>query len=287
MAFKLIKGRYKVVGFSPDGDSIRFEPADANLLLSLAGPKPDNFTQGKSVQLRLEAIDALETHYSMGAASMQHQPRPVAEGACDRLMQLLGITNVQWTPDRSKVTAAKDSVEGYILARTFEKNRRPVAFAFAGATSAADGEEVFVDGGILRESVNYRMLADGLVYPTYYEGLFAPLRETMDEAASRAKSTRVPGSVWAIDATESGVNLPPLAAVVDQRAVLPKLFRRLSQYFKSASDLSGFKAFLEQSPDRCLWIPQADPTVLHRFVEVKGNRVRLTVPAEELLFFEK
>jgi hypothetical protein len=45
MAFTLIQGKY-VVGFAPDGDSVRFIPDNAAVPLALRGPKPDGFKHG-------------------------------------------------------------------------------------------------------------------------------------------------------------------------------------------------------------------------------------------------
>ncbi|MDA0807917.1 MAG: hypothetical protein O2983_02225 [Planctomycetota bacterium] len=44
-------------------------------------------------QLRLEAIDALETHYRAGGKTW-HQPKELANAATDRLLELVGIKNV-------------------------------------------------------------------------------------------------------------------------------------------------------------------------------------------------
>lgn len=285
MAFMLIHGKYVVVGFSPDGDSVRFIPNNASLLLALRGPKPDGFKQGDSIQLRLEAIDALETHYTQG--QVQHQPLSVAEAARDFLLMHLGIRNVQWSTDGRRVVSADDGVPGYILSRKFEQNRRPVAFVYAGVPNEPDGADVFLDGPRLQQSVNFRSLEKGLAYPTYYEGVFASLRQVLNTAVMTARNAPGVNTVWSIDRTNSGVQVPPLLNVSDHFAVLPKLFRRLSVYFKNAADLSGFRQFLEQEPDPCIFLPEADPTSLHRFVEVTGDTVQLTVHPEELMFLEK
>jgi hypothetical protein len=285
MPFKLIQGRYVAVGFSPDGDSVRFIPDNAALLLALRGPKPDRFQQGDSIQLRLEAIDALETHYTQG--QVQHQPLGVAGSARDFLLTHLGIKNVQWNADGTRIVSADDDVPGCILSRTFEQNRRPVAFAYAGAPEEPDGADVFLDGPRLQQSVNFLSLAHGFVYPTYYEGLFASLRQVVNTAVIAARNAVGENTVWSIDRTNSGVQVPPLMNLSDNFAVLPKLFRRLSVYLQGATDLSEFEQFLEKDPDPCIFIPDADPTSLHRFVQVSGDTVKLTVQPEQLMFLEK
>src|SRR2546430_14526434 len=74
MALNMIKGSYRVVGASPDGDSVRFYP-DNPAAFSQAGIKVRLNAHG-GAQLRLDGIDALETHYQApGHGGMQHQPR--------------------------------------------------------------------------------------------------------------------------------------------------------------------------------------------------------------------
>ena len=43
-----------------------------------------------------------------------------------------------------------------------------VAFVFAGGIEKRDGSEVILDESILKRSLNYRLIARGLAYPTYY-----------------------------------------------------------------------------------------------------------------------
>src|SRR5215813_561437 len=95
MAFRLIRGKFVVKGKQPDGDSIRFVPDNLGLLMSLRGPKP-TLNPGDSVQLRLEAIDALETHYNQGRSDLDHQPDGPAKSARNFLLHALGITHVKW-----------------------------------------------------------------------------------------------------------------------------------------------------------------------------------------------
>src|SRR6185436_4988836 len=69
MNYVLIKGIYHVVGHSPDGDSIKFKaanPAFWQLINSEFGDEfQQNFTTNAGViQLRLQGVDALETHYA-------------------------------------------------------------------------------------------------------------------------------------------------------------------------------------------------------------------------------
>jgi hypothetical protein len=74
MPLHLIKGHYRLQSSEPDGDSVHFHPAnpDAFTMLHLGA----HLSSQGATQLRLEGIDALETHYSPRVADgfLQHQP---------------------------------------------------------------------------------------------------------------------------------------------------------------------------------------------------------------------
>ena len=116
MAFKLIEGTFHVVGYSPDGDSVRFMPNKPETLGLLGGSKSKINSQGH-VQLRLEAIDTLETHFQG-----LHQPLDLAEAAMNKLMGLLEIDSIKWNEADTKVVAANDQTRGFIIAREVEKS---------------------------------------------------------------------------------------------------------------------------------------------------------------------
>jgi hypothetical protein len=171
MPFKLIPGTYHVIGFSPDGDSIRFRPENPQQLLELEN-KPANLDLGRPVQLRIEAIDTLETHYSLKSGGTVHQPREHAERARQALLDFVGITNVKWSPDGKKVVSAdNDGARGYILARAFEKNGRPIAFVFAG--NPAGETDGYLDPEQMRHSYNFMAVVEGRRIPRSTRG-FSP-----------------------------------------------------------------------------------------------------------------
>lgn len=134
----------------------------------------------------MEAIDALETHYR-AVGQTWHQPKEFANAATDRLLDMVGIKNVVWPPSRYRVRSADDGIPGYILSRTAERYRRPVSFAYAGKCPYNPGEAVNLNVSTLRKSVNFRMLMEGLAYPTFYEGLFYDLRNDLAKATVQAR----------------------------------------------------------------------------------------------------
>ncbi|WP_163553879.1 nuclease [Candidatus Frankia alpina] len=291
----LITGTYRVVGASPDGDSVRFYPHDPQAFRRAGITVKANRAGG--VQLRLDAIDALETHYTPPHGSREwHQRGEFGRGTADALLHELGFTDV--TRDaRGTVTAATPTqTDGYILTRFADKYGRAVAMAFAGAapSGATDGGPLFLDVDGLHRSVNHRLLAAGWVYPTFYSKLYVDLRA--DLAATTAAPRRAASGIWKLDATTSGFTVASRDQLTDDLVILPKLFRRLAEYLAldetGGVDLAGFGDFLAAGDDRLFTVPAGQATTLDTLVTVRTDRatgqekVTLTVAPEHLVFLE-
>lgn len=232
MNYILIKGIYHVVGHSPDGDSIKFKasnPAHWQLINSEFKPEfEQNFTTNAGViQLRLQGVDALETHYAAPkptvpadlkgktSATLKEppfaslsQPSAMAKGAAEYFMKFLGITDVKWrnSPRGSYISEArmtvgtasavvkeqgKDGVPGFIVTGDIEKNGRPISWVFGGDTPIKDGSIVNNDqlADIADKSANYELLRSGMIYPLYYMTLAGKLRRKLDAAVMEAQAT--------------------------------------------------------------------------------------------------
>ncbi len=286
MPFTLIRGSFHVKGYSPDGDSIRFQPDNSGLVHDLDGFRP-KFNARQHVQLRLEAIDTLETHFSPGSGGGSlHQPLDLAHGAMETLFDYLGIKDVQWDSNKLTVIDADDNKPGYIISRTVEKNGRPVAFVFAGEATQDDGAEVFLNAEWLRQSYNHLALAQGWAYPTYYKGLFFDLREELSRAVAEARVSNL--NIHQLDKTNSGFSASSLSSITIENAILPKLFRRLSEYMVNFGSAVGFKKKLAQSREPVLHIPTGNFTHFDTFIEQAEDSIdiKLTCLAEELVFDE-
>jgi hypothetical protein len=286
MPLSIVKGHYRIQGSEPDGDSVHFHPSDSEAFTRLH--LGAHLSSQGGTQLRLEAIDALETHYSprVHGGFLQHQPLGLAHAAATALLQRLGFTDVQ--RDGERVTSsAPEQTEGYILTRFADKYGRAVSFAYAGDSDHQDLSNVFVDEELLAQSVNFQLVADGLVYPTYYSKLFPDLRNTLTTAATQARTGKK--GVWEDDATTSGATITSLDALNEQLVILPKLFRRLVDYLAlGAGDISlaGFLAFLASRDDRLFVISEGHATGLDNITRVEGQTVRLLHPPEDLIFIE-
>lgn len=277
MPFRVIQGTFHVIGYSPDGDSVRFEPKNPDLLSLLDGPPADVNARGH-VQLRFEAIDTLETHFRN-----EHQPLTLATRALDFTLLQLGITGVEWDVLRTRVTAANDNTPGYIVTRAVEPNRRPVSFVYAGALPVADGSTLFLDAAGLQASVNLKLAKEGLAYPTYYKGLFSDLRAAFTQATSTARASAL--EIWGEDQTNASFAVPGLLSITDQTVILPKLFRRLAEFLDGGGTVStGFKQFLANRQEGVTIISTAHFTHFDTVVNVAGNTVTLSELPENLMF---
>lgn len=276
MPFYVIKGTFHVLGYSPDGDSIRFKANNKKNWTKLFGP-PVDLNAKQHAQLRLEAIDTLETHYQN-----THQPLELATRALDFLLHQLNITGVQWDVLRTRITEANDGADGYIISRNVETNRRPVAFVFAGLPPKPDGSKVFFDKDWMHQSLNYQLIEAGLAYSTYYKGLFPDLRCELTEAVTQARQANK--EIWAKDRTNTGFEIDGLESISEQHVVFPKLFRRLAEYLETGGTVEGFKEFLENRAEGVFIISTTHFTHFDNIVEIEGNRVKMTKLPEGLVF---
>jgi endonuclease YncB( thermonuclease family) len=290
MVMILIEGNFSILNAAPDGDSIRFIPNNPSLWKKLETKVHPNKLGG--VQLRLDSIDTLETHYrpNVGAIGTQHQPKKLADAAATRLLDILGFdsSTIERGKEEKVKKAVPDRVPGYIMTRFADAYGRAVAFACKGKSDKPDGESIFVDKALIRQTANYQLLAQGLAYPTFYSKLYVDLRRELTAAVTQARSKKL--GIWAEDATNTGFNLTSLKTITDEVEILPKLFRRLLSYLAindGGVELDGFAEFLEANQDRILILSEGRMTGFDNVVEIDGQTLKLTEQPENLVFFEK
>jgi hypothetical protein len=296
MPYTLIKGQFVIhypetprLGPEPDGDTVKFRPENPALVNALMRPGfgPD-FNAQSMISIRFEAIDALETHYQE-----MHQQLEFALRARDRALEIMGFGAVDYFDDAGleyKVRQVQHHPRpGYILARTLDHHGRIVAFAYEGDTNEPDGSAVMLRADRAAASINARLIAEGLVYPSFYDSLPVDLRGGLRELAVTAR------------ANDRGLHplatgTPARRARVDNLAMLqtlvlfPKLFRRLGSYFAAGnSGLGNFMSWLRADPvdrdDRVL-LPTLELGNLHDILEVQGNEIRLTLEPEDFVIVE-
>jgi endonuclease YncB( thermonuclease family) len=243
------------------------------------------------VQLRLDAIDALETHYTPRSSPHPWRQNPeLGDAAATAHLSMLGFDNVIRDEHEIVTSASPETRPGAILTRFADKYGRAVAVVFSEdqQPQGADASPVFLDADGLRKSVNFRLLEAGLVYPTFYSQLFYDLRNVLADTARDARA-RDEG-VWAQDSTNTGFTLQSREQLTTELIILPKLFRRLAEYLvlddSGGVNLDGFRVFLEAKADRLFTVPAGQATHFDTLIEQDSQTLRLTLPPEQLVFIE-
>ena len=234
----MIRGAFVVIGKSPDGDSVRFVPDNAELLKQLKNSYRIRVSRDNSVQLRFEAIDAPELHF--GSAE-----QPLGVEARDVLLKTMGFTSVTYTPNQTATAATPERVRGAILSQAAEGNGRPISYVLleASAGSQTDGARVKLDDALLRKTMNDAMLRNGLAYYTVYSSTPLAQREYFKAVALEAKAKKL--GVWAVDKTAAFTLATQADVDVNGQLILPKLFRRATSYLQDIA-IGRFSGNLKQ-----------------------------------------
>ncbi|MCB9450936.1 MAG: hypothetical protein H6672_05820 [Anaerolineaceae bacterium] len=263
--YMLIKGTYYVVGMSPDADSIKFKADNPNLWQKIETENRKQFEEALTkeagiVTIRLQAIDALETHYTppsvltpkdlatkaKGAKAPgkgnHRQPHHLGEVATDTFLAFMGVTEVKWKSwgrntwiDEARISGTLvkdklgDAIPGYIITDDVERNGRPLGWVFAGNPPFADGTPLTKHqvGELVSASANAHLLQRGTVYPFFYMSLPGAIRIPLMEAARQAQQNPDQEDVWLHDHTDQGVDVASLTSLYDNTVVYPYLFRRI------------------------------------------------------------
>jgi endonuclease YncB( thermonuclease family) len=191
----------------PDGDSIRFVPADRADWEKVPGVHRVRVNTSGGAQLRLDGIDALETHYAPRGGHTLHQPLGLAHQAAAELLKWLGFGDV--VRDGEKITAVrKDALPGFVLTRTADTYGRRVALLGRGEPPLPSGQQDSVNLALLRKTANHRLVTTGLPDPTFYSKLYVDLRNELAKQAVTARKARK--GVFADDLTQRGTDVAAL-----------------------------------------------------------------------------
>lgn len=294
MPYMILAGTYHIVGKRPDGDTVAFRPTNPDHWLKKSWLETTRnrvpaTNAASDVSLRLEAIDALETHYRAKDWLPEYrQPTKFALQARDTMLASLGISPAAIVWDGDKVVSAPDGTPGYIATNGIDPYGRVIAFAFSGTPPTSDGNDGFeLQSEHVQSSVNFGLARQGLVYPTFYTGLYPSLRETM--AAACVAARRDGQGLWPMDASLKGVAIPnskDLSPITDQALVMPKLFRRLVMHLSQNGTVKSFRGFLYDNEDATIHIPKVELATLRRYVRVdeRTMTVALRFPPEQFVF---
>lgn len=292
MPLTLIEGTFRIEGAAPDGDSIKFYPTNKSDWNVLAGQRV-RFNKKGGAQLRLDGIDTLETHYAPlgGTLGTIHQPLEFGHVAADALLKFLGFKSWKRSKDEKITDSDPDEIKGHILTRFVDTYGRAVAFALPGHVAGKKtGDQIRFDIAYLKRTANYHLLDAGLAYPTFYSKMYFDIRREMAKASQAARAAKK--GVWGTDVTLSGATVTQLADVTEKQLLIPKIFRRLTDYFGQNDGnitLDGFDDYLAQRDDRVFVLSQGQITGFDSVVKVDeaANTVRLQTEPEDIIFQEK
>ncbi|EPE26215.1 nuclease [Glarea lozoyensis ATCC 20868] len=275
-------------GPEPDGDTMKFAPADQDLVwkkITRRSGRPPKINR-RGISVRLEAIDALETHFNG-----THQELDGGEKARDTLLAKLGFTNIKYWGEHlhNKIQSAdQDSLPGFVLSNGIDANGRLIGFVYSGNDGPGeDGATVTVDNKLIDKSVNTKLLSDGLAFPAFYGTLPSKLR---DHLVTKSKAARTAGKGILPRAT--GLPKRP-AEVTDLESltisvIWPKLSRRLVVFLKETGPgLEGFEAWLREDgvdrDDKMFRLDTKENVRFHDILTIKGDTIALTVQPEVIV----
>lgn len=278
-------GKLVIEQYQPDGDSIRFIADAPEILTTIRRGdllKPSN--RDRSVQLRLEGIDAPETHF--------HKfEQPYGVHAREFFLGHLGFSKVDFGK-KGKTVQSSDpaTVTATILTRAADPHGRPIAYVIPGRLTDKPSAEL--DRALLRQTINFAMLVEGEAYPMFYSSNPYSNRVTLREAARSARSQRK--GVWGLDRTAS-------FALLDQESigpagvlVFPKLFRRCTDMLRTGEkDLRKWLSQGASEDDQVFLDSQrsgdADPAPvrLSSLITQSGNKVGMDADLADLVFVER
>lgn len=278
MGYKIIKGKFYVKGYSPDGDSIRFQ-ADNPAQWDYFKWKQEKNKKQKNKQLRFEAIDALETHYEES-----HQPRSFGIAALEVLLDMINVKNISYNIAMTKIVSADDGTEGYIASSSLDMYDRPISLVFPGDAGLVDGQELSAKNLPLSNSLNMRLLKLGLVYPTFYSSMPDELTQKFTSETRKARKGKI--GVWALDRTD-GFTLWNKDTIQNDIVILPKLFRRLTSFFIQKSHYDELYDYIKKSGDKVLIRSSNEKKKLHEIMEIDGRNIKFLEKPENLIFDPK
>src|SRR4051794_4832991 len=101
MPMPVIAGQYRVRGARPEGGSGRLHPGRLAQWLLLPGAHRARLNAAGGAQLRLDGVDALETHYAIPGRGLAHQPLALGRAAASAVLDRLGFTGVVRAADET------------------------------------------------------------------------------------------------------------------------------------------------------------------------------------------
>ncbi|OWY69976.1 nuclease [cyanobacterium TDX16] len=284
-----IKGKFVIADKEPDGDSVRFIADDSDLYQELQRNYRIKPSRDRSVQLRFEGIDAPEVHYGRYA-------QPLGDETRDFLLKKMGFAKIKFQGDRVQ-SADPDTISGVILTQAADVNGRPISYALIGKNAAQlrNGDWTQVEPELLRQTLNFLMMAEGRAYYTVYTSTPRSHRQVLREAALAAREKDL--GVWAADST-SIFRLVDFDSITSPNGqlILPKLFRRCTDYLKAVADgysgnladwLEGVSLQRSRNENDAVIIRDRTQVSLSSLIEQYNSQIAFQEDLLDITFVEK
>jgi endonuclease YncB( thermonuclease family) len=243
----------------------------------------------RSVQLRFEGIDAPEVHYGRYA-------QPLGDETRDFLLKKMGFAKIKFQGDRVQ-SADPDTISGVILTQAADVNGRPISYALIGKNAAQleNGDWTQVEPELLRQTLNFLMMAEGRAYYTVYTSTPRSHRQVLREAALAAREKDL--GVWAADST-SIFRLVDFDSITppNGQLILPKLFRRCTDYLKAIADgysgnladwLEGVSLQRSRNENDAVIIRDRTQVSLSSLIEQYNSQIAFQEDLLDITFVEK
>jgi len=276
--YKVIAGTFHVKGFQPDGDSIRFQANNQANWDFFEWETPKDKKEKKK-QLRIESIDALETHYEG-----YHQPRTFALAALESLLELLGIKSLTYSLSLTQIVSADDGKPGFIASATVDRFGRPVSYVFPKSAKLTDSAVLDSSQLPIDDSINFQLAREGLVYPTFYTTTDRMIAEKIRAVVARARKTK--RGIWSIDRT-SDFTIWDIRTLQEDILIVPKLFRRLVGFFENYAEFDQLTDYMKKQKDNLVLWDGTKKKSLADLMKISGRRIQMKTPVEDILFSPK
>lgn len=297
MPYRIVKGTVSIDGKSPDGDTLAFHIDNHNEWVwpkTKDGRFPE-FNSKYQANIRFEAIDALELHFKIDNVYPEviaKQPLDLAKKARNRLLDLCGfnLTNIIEEDDFSLKDPQNQQKSVTLAYNGIDPYGRIIGFVFTddmGFQVSDKNPTVELLPEHIRKSVNATLLKEGLVYPTYYGGLYPSLRNYLTELTVKARQDQL--GVWKDNLTEFVFHRKPALSDIESLVMMPKLFRRLVSHIAKNGAISNFRDALKEQNDLAVDVRDVRLSDFSSFVRTKkinDNECKLWLShnPEELVF---
>ncbi len=278
--FLVLKGIFVVrAQQQPDGDTVAFA-ATANYS---PGPVqtnvPVNQNGSRTVNIRLQSIDAPEKAQPLGAKS-----RDVLLTSLGFNPSSLGLGDTDFTADGPTQTRV-----GWLATHGMDANRRPLGYVFAANPGFRHGAIVSAKEilAVIKTSANYRQANTGWAFPAFYENTDATHAAVFQQAAAKARDGKK--GIWPKDLTTVGFVPTATSLGSNGSLVYPKFFRRVEKWKAAKPNAQSFIQWLKAQVDGKKLVRGAKPKPVPLwtlFEKVSAQKVAVPYDVSRLWFSE-